>query len=214
MSDMVVLYQFAIVASVLIAQTVLGEKASFGVAAGWALWTLVLAFGHTLYAAQLLTIGAAVWLALHLKGRKAVIEALVACGVVAGIGLYFAQRSPTEPLRTANPVPAARAAVAVTPAAAAASLSPAPATSAASAPAPIAAVSAASAAAEPEPAAASAPSSPAASRPGRTVALPAPTEDPEPYRPRKVAPEPSPCMYKGVMSDADYLACGITPPRR
>lgn len=213
MSDMVVLYQFAIVASVLIAQTVLGEKASFGVAAGWALWTLVLAFGHTLYAAQLLTIGAAVWLALHLKGRKAVIEALVACGVVAGIGLYFAQRSPTEPLRAANLVPAARAAVAVTPAAAA-NLSPAPATSAASAPAPITPASAASAAAEPEPAAASAPSSPVASRPGRAVALPAPTEDREPYRPRKVAPEPSPCMYKGVMSDADYLACGITPPRR
>lgn len=41
MSDIVVLYQFAIVASVLIAQTVVGEKASFAMAAGWGLWTLV-----------------------------------------------------------------------------------------------------------------------------------------------------------------------------
>lgn len=214
MSDVVVLYQFAIVASVLIAQMALGEKASFAVAAAWVLWTLALAFGHTLYAAQLLTIGAAVWLALHLKGRKAVVEALVACGVVAGIGLYFAQRSPTEPLRAANPVPAARAAVAVTHAAQAASLSLTPAASAASAPAPVASASVAPPAAEPEAAAASGPSSPAASRPERTVALPTSTEEPEPYRPRKIAPEPSPCTYKGVMSDADYLACGITPPRR
>ncbi|QLQ00421.1 MAG: hypothetical protein HZY78_09875 [Burkholderiaceae bacterium] len=180
-------------------------------AAGWALWTLVLAFGHTLYAAQLLTIGAAVWLALHLKGRKAVIEALVACGVVAGIGLYFAQRSPTEPLRTANPVPAARGR------------------------------GRHARGAGGEPVARPCDIGRIGPRPhrrsqrrfGRRRAgacrglvcprgLPArarrrparPHRRPRTLPPQESRPEPSPCMYKGVMSDADYLACGITPPRR